>query len=100
MWTRAGRGGGEVPAAPAGSVAAHSSSHRRGGVAVLWFHFMRGAELTAVGRPNKAKDLLEVGELRQVFESEPGWDIVIDDAVTLPDGRPVSEFVAVRDSAD
>lgn len=67
------------------------------GAAVLWFHFMRGAELTAVGRPNKAKDLLEVGELRQVFESEPGWDIVVDDAVTLPDGRPVSEFVAVRD---
>jgi len=39
---------------------------------VLWFHFMRGAELTAVGRPNKAKDLLEVGELARTFEAEPG----------------------------
>ena len=29
--------------------------------AVCWFHFMRGAERTAVGRPNKSKDLLEVG---------------------------------------
>ena len=67
--------------------------------AVCWFHFMRGAELTAVGRPNKSKDLLEVGELRVLFE-EARWRVLRDDATTLPDGRPVSEFVAVNDAGD
>ena len=67
------------------------------GAAVMWFHFMRGAELTAVGRPNKAKDLLEDGELRTAFGAERGWTVVADGATKLPDGRPVSEFVAVRD---
>jgi len=67
--------------------------------AVCWFHFMRGAERTAVGRPNKSKDLLEVGELRVLFE-EARWRVLRDDATTLPDGRPVSEFVAVNDAGD
>ena len=67
--------------------------------AVCWFHFMRGAELTAVGRPNKSKDLLEVGELRVLFE-EARWRVLRDDATALPDGRPVSEFVAVNDAGD
>ena len=69
------------------------------GAAVMWFHFMRGAELTAVGRPNKAKDLLEDGELRTAFDAERGWTVVADGATKLPDGRPVSEFVAVRDGS-
>ena len=61
--------------------------------AVVWVHFMRGCEASAVGRPTKAKDLLEPGELRDAFE---GWDIVTDAVAILPDGRPVSEFVAIR----
>ena len=61
--------------------------------AVVWVHFMRGCETTDVGRPSKAKDLLEPGELRAAFE---GWDIVVDAVALLPDGRPVSEFVAIR----
>ena len=69
------------------------------GAAVMWFHFMRGAELTAVGRPNKAKDLLEDGELGRAFGAERGWTVVSDGATKLPDGRPVSEFVAVRDGS-
>ena len=61
--------------------------------AVLWFHFMRGCERTSVGRPTKDRDLLEPNELRDVFAL---WDVVIDDVVELPDGRPVSSFAVVR----
>jgi len=63
------------------------------GAAVIWVHFMRGCETTAVGRPSKDKDLLEVHELRDAFAE---WDVVRDGASTLPDGRPVSEFVAIN----
>lgn len=68
------------------------------GAAVCWFHFLRGAELTAIGRPNKAKDLLERGELRGVFETAPSgdWDVLCDGETVIPDGRPVSEFIAKR----
>ena len=38
----------------------------------MWFHFMRGAELTAVGRPNKARDLLELRELSTLFGETHG----------------------------
>lgn len=68
--------------------------------AVCWFHFMRGAELTKVGRPNKAKDLLEVGELGALFGDDHGWSVLGDDVALLPDGRPVSEFVAVNDAEE
>jgi hypothetical protein len=61
--------------------------------AVLWFHFMRGCERTSVGRPTKDRDLLEPNELAEVFAL---WDVVVDDVVELPDGRPVSSFAAVR----
>ena len=61
--------------------------------AVLWFHFMRGCERTSVGRPTKDRDLLEPNELRDVFAL---WDVIIDDVVELPDGRPVSSFAVVR----
>ena len=67
------------------------------GAAVCWFHFMRGAELTKVGRPNKSKDLLEVGELGKLFGEDHGWNVLGDDVTRLPDGRPISEFVAVND---
>ena len=70
------------------------------GAAVMWFHFHRGAELTAVGRPCKDKDLLEVGELAGVFGERGGWEVVGDGQVTLPDGRPVGEFVAVNVAVD
>ena len=66
--------------------------------AVCWFHFMRGAELTKVGRPNKAKDLLEAGELKKLFGEDHGWSVLGDDVVHLPDGRPISEFVTVNDA--
>ena len=64
--------------------------------AVAWFHFMRGCEHTAVGRPTKDKDLLEAHELRDAFLGD-GWNSLVDDVVHLPDGRPVSCFVAVRE---
>lgn len=65
--------------------------------AVLWFHFMRGAELTKVGRPNTAKDLLESNELNQLFSAErTEWTVLADNITHLPDDRPLSEFVAVR----
>ena len=66
------------------------------GAFVCWFHFTRGAELTPVGRPNKARDLLEAGELRDAFERGEGWEVLCDGQTALPDGRPVSEFVAAR----
>ena len=67
------------------------------GAFVCWFHFMRGAELTPVGRPNKARDLLEAGELREAFaRAGRGWDVLCDGRTVIPDGRPVSEFVASR----
>ena len=67
------------------------------GAFVCWFHFMRGAERTPVGRPNKARDLLEAGELREAFaRAGRGWDVLCDGRTVIPDGRPVSEFVASR----
>ena len=66
------------------------------GAATLWFHFRRGAELTAVGRPNKSKDLLEDNELREAHAASGGWQVVVDETVNLPDKRPISEFVAVK----
>ena len=67
------------------------------GAFVCWFHFMRGAELTPVGRPNKARDLLEAGELRHAFTNAGrGWEVLCDGRTVIPDGRPVSEFVASR----
>ena len=67
------------------------------GACVCWFHFARGAELTPVGRPNKARDLLEAGELRDAFaRGGDGWEVLCDGQTVLPDGRPVSEFVATR----
>ena len=65
--------------------------------AVCWFHFARGAEKTAVGRPNRARDLLEPGELRGWFGEARGFRALADGVAWLPDGRPVSEFVAVKD---
>jgi SAM-dependent methyltransferase len=67
------------------------------GAFVCWFHFMRGAERTPVGRPNKARDLLEAGELRDAFaRAGKGWEVLCDGRTVIPDGRPVSEFVAAR----
>jgi hypothetical protein len=66
--------------------------------AVCWFHFARGAEKTAVGRPNRARDLLEPGELRGWFGEARGFRALADGFAALPDGRPVSEFVAVKDT--
>ena len=67
------------------------------GAFVCWFHFMRGAERTPVGRPNKARDLLEAGELRDAFaRAGKGWEVLCDGRTVIPDGRPVSEFVASR----
>lgn len=62
--------------------------------AVLWFHFMRGCENTSVGRPTKDRDLLESSELRDAFDS---WTLLVDNVVQLPDGRPVSEFAALKE---
>ena len=50
---------------------------------------------TAVGRPTKEKDLLKAHELRDAFLVD-GWSSLVDDVVHLPDGRPVSCFVTVR----
>lgn len=66
-----------------------------GRCAVAWFHFMQGCERTAVGRPTKEKDLLKAHELRDAFLVD-GWSSLVDDVVHLPDGRPVSCFVTVR----
>ena len=87
------------------------------GASLLWFHFMRGCENTVVGRPSKDKDLLENGELLDAVMAvtvtyssssccstdEPfssnavcPWDVLVDDVLSLPDGRPISEFVAVK----
>lgn len=63
---------------------------------VCWFHFMRGCESTTVGRPTKDRDLLEHGELREFF-LEGEWRTLADEVAFLPDGRPISEFVVVRE---
>lgn len=83
---------------------------------LLWFHFMRGCENTTIGRPSKDRDLLELGELRDALSLTPTpsssgeeqdpfhgvcaggcwWDVLVDDVLFLPDGRPISEFVAVK----
>ena len=59
-----------------------------GGV-VVYHTFMVGSE--AFGSPKNPNFLLNKGELADVFR---GFDILIDDVITLADGRPMSMFVA------
>ncbi len=51
--------------------------------------FMRGAE--KIGSPKNPRYLLEEGELATMFSD---FDILLNDIEKLPDGRPLSRFVA------
>lgn len=61
-----------------------------GGI-IVYQTFMRGAELTAVGRPRNPNFLLKPAELAGHFR---GMDILLDAVELLDDGRPLSAFVA------
>ena len=65
------------------------------GAFVCWFHFMRGAERTPVGRPNKARDLLEAGA---VADGVGGGDVRGDGRVRQK-GFQGWRFGARRDAA-
>jgi SAM-dependent methyltransferase len=59
-----------------------------GGV-IVYHTFMVGSE--AFGSPKNPKFLLKRGELAEVFS---GADVLLDEVITLADGRPMSLFVA------
>jgi SAM-dependent methyltransferase len=60
----------------------------KGGV-IVYHTFMVGSE--AFGSPKNPKFLLKAGELAAVFSDA---EILLDEVVTLADGRPMSMFVA------
>ena len=53
--------------------------------------FMEGAEL--FGKPKNPDHLLAPGELRKIFST---LEIIEDEVAKLPDGRPVSSFIAQK----
>jgi tellurite methyltransferase len=60
----------------------------KGGV-IVYHTFMVGSE--AFGSPKNPNFLLKAGELADVFSD---YDVLLDEVVTLADGRPMSMFVA------
>ena len=63
-----------------------------GGV-LVYQTFLQGCEHSAIGRPRNPRFLLAPGELAAQFA---GFDIWLDQAGTLEDGRPVADFVAAK----
>lgn len=61
---------------------------------VIYEHFLRGCE--QFSGPKKASQMLEMGELGNVFTEERGFSILRDEKQLLADGRPVVRFVAHR----
>lgn len=62
----------------------------KGGV-IAYQTFMQGAE--KFGSPKNPNRLLREGELKDVFN---GYKILLDEVEYLPDGRPVSAFIAQK----
>jgi SAM-dependent methyltransferase len=58
---------------------------------IVYQTFMQGCE--RFGSPKNPKFLLAPNELSQVFH---GYHILTDDMITLPDGRPMSAFIAQK----
>ena len=64
-----------------------------GGV-VVYHHFLHGVQEHPIGHPSSPADILQKGELGAVFD---GWMQLLNDEETpLPDGRPMTSFVAQR----
>ncbi len=61
---------------------------------IAYHTFMVGSE--QFGSPRNPNYLLQQGELASIFE---GYDILLDEVVTLGDGRPTSHFVARKPNA-
>lgn len=61
---------------------------------VIYEHFLKGCE--KYGGPKKASQMLEPNELGQVFSASRGFTVLQDIQTHLPDGRPISRFVAKR----
>ena len=62
--------------------------------AVLISTFLRGTE--RVGKPHKVEDIVEYGELEDLFPSER-WYHVCNQKDHLPDGRPIATFAAMSE---
>lgn len=63
---------------------------------VVYEHFLSGCERFASG-PRKPSQMLQRGELAQIFTAEKGFSVWLDEETTLVDGRPMNRFVARRD---
>lgn len=61
---------------------------------IVYEHFLRGCE--RFGRPNKPSQMLNMGELANIFCEKAGFEILRDEQCKLSDGRPVVRFVATR----
>ena len=66
----------------------------RPGGYLVYHTFMKGCELTPVGRPKRDQFLLQAGELRRVYADQLGFEVVLDLEEPIHDGRPCSFFVA------
>lgn len=64
---------------------------------IAYEHFLEGCE--RFGAPRKPAQMLRRGELATIFCHETGFNIIVDEVDTLPDGRPVSRFIARRQAA-
>lgn len=65
---------------------------------VVYEHFLRGCE--NFGGPKKPSQMLQPGELRQIFSADRGFTVWQDTQSRLPDGRPITRFVARKQITD
>ena len=65
---------------------------------MLYSHFLDGVQHHPIGHPSSPNDYLQRGELRSVFCSgDAEFEVLVDDEEsTLPDGRPMANFLARR----
>lgn len=62
---------------------------------IVYEHFLVGCEKFPNG-PRKISQMLQPGELKEIFSSGRGFHCICDEQSTLSDGRPIVRFVARR----
>jgi hypothetical protein len=61
---------------------------------VFYEHFLVGCE--QFGGPMKPSQMLQRGELANLFSPTRGFTVFVDEEHTLADGRPMARFLAQR----
>jgi hypothetical protein len=65
---------------------------------VLLYNFSEGVQ--KFGNPKSANLIVQPGELSEFFRKQGTFDVLVDVIRTLPDGRPMSIFLARKHQVD